>query len=226
VVGISFLVLSHFSGPEVVILETGNAIYQGLESKSGTVAVFYGVPYAEPPLGDLRFRAPVPLTPFYGEESERPIINARDKPDFCIQGPGNPGEQCFSPQRHFKSDKANGTSVGERPNGAGSEDCLHLNVYTPKSVLASVGAEKLPVLVYIHGGGFEYGNPLSWPFEHWIEQFPNTVIVSIYYRLSIFGFLSAPSKLKNTGLDFNAGFRDQLLALKWVKQVLWPICTR
>lgn len=115
--------------------------------------------------------------------------------------------------------------MDERPNGAGSEDCLHLNIYTPKSVLASGRAGKLPVLVYTHDGGFVYGNPLSWPFEHWVEQFPNTVIVSIYYRLSIFGFLSAPSKLKNGGLDVNVGFQDQLLALKWVKQVLWPIYT-
>jgi carboxylesterase type B len=112
--------------------------------------------------------------------------------------------------------------VDDQLGGAGSEDCLHLNVYTPKSGLASGSAQKLPVLVYIHGGGFLNGNPLSWPFEHWVEQFPNTIIVSIYYRLSIFGFLSTPSKLANGGLDFNAGFQDQLLALKWVKQVLWP----
>jgi hypothetical protein len=77
--------------------------------------------------------------------------------------------------------------------------------------------------VYIHGGGFEYGNPLSWPFEHWIEQFPKTVIVSIYYRLSIFGFLSTPSKMKSGGIDFNAGFQDQLLALKWVRDVRSPV---
>lgn len=111
----------------------------------------------------------------------------------------------------------------EPPSGAGSEDCLHLNIYTPKAALASGSVEKLPVLVYIHGGGFVYGNPLSWSFEHWVEQFPNTVIVSIYYRLSIFGFLSSPSELKDGGLDFNAGFQDQLLALKWVKEVLWGL---
>lgn len=104
--------------------------------------------------------------------------------------------------------------------GAGSEDCLHLNIYTPKSALAPNVGEKLPVLVYIHGGGFIYGNPLSWSFEHWVEQFPNTIIVSIYYRLSIFGFLSAPSGMKAGGFDVNVGFLDQLEALKWVKQVI------
>ena len=103
--------------------------------------------------------------------------------------------------------------------GAGSEDCLHLNIYTPKSATTGQG-EKLPVLVYIHGGGFVFGNPLSWPFEHWVEQFPNTIIVSIYYRLSIFGFLSAPSGAGSTGFDTNVGFLDQLEALKWVKKVI------
>lgn len=104
--------------------------------------------------------------------------------------------------------------------GAGSEDCLYVNIYTPKSALVPDAGEKLPVLVYIHGGGFVFGNPLSWPFEHWVEHFPNTVVVSIYYRLSIFGFLSAPSGTKSAGFDANAGFLDQIEALKWVKQVI------
>jgi hypothetical protein len=61
-----------------------------------------------------------------------------------------------------------------------------------------------------------FGNPLSWPFEHWIEQFPDIVIVSVYYRLSIFGFLSAP---EGNGLDYNAGLLDQKEALRWIKKV-------
>lgn len=106
--------------------------------------------------------------------------------------------------------------LGEQ-GGAGSEDCLHLNVYTPTGALESNETSKLPVLVYIHGGGFVYGNPLSWPFEHWIEQFPDIVIVSVYYRLSIFGFLTSPGG--HAAFDYNAGFLDQLEALKWVKKV-------
>jgi carboxylesterase type B len=131
--------------------------------------------------------------------------------------------------------------------GAGTEDCLILNIYTPSSILKpnsnpifnsdpnpnsnanQESRRKLPVLVYIHGGGFIVGNPLSWPFEHWIEQFPDIVIVSVYYRLSIFGFLAAPDskdgkngkdgKDEDVDLDYNVGFLDQLEALKWVKKV-------
>lgn len=65
------------------------------------------------------------------------------------------------------------------------------------------------------------GNPLSWSFEHWIEQSPDVVIVSVYYRLSIFGFLASPNG--SPVIDYNAGFLDQVEALKWVKKVCPPL---
>ena len=101
--------------------------------------------------------------------------------------------------------------------GAGSEDCLHLNIYAPTYVLQPNQISKIPVLVYIHGGGFVHGNPLSWPFDHWIEQFPDIIVVSVYYRLSIFGFMASPGG--HAAFDYNAGFLDQLEALKWVQKV-------
>lgn len=76
----------------------------------------------------------------------------------------------------------------------------------------------VPVLAYIHGGGYIFGNPANWPFEHWIQQSPNVVIVSIYYRLSGFGFLSTPEFADGRLGDLNAGFRDQIEALRWVQQ--------
>ncbi len=76
----------------------------------------------------------------------------------------------------------------------------------------------VPVLVYIHGGGYVYGNPANWPFDHWIHQSPNVVIASVYYRLDSIGFLATP-ELASQGLgDLNAGFYDQVQALKWVQQ--------
>lgn len=89
------------------------------------------------------------------------------------------------------------------------------------------------MLFYIHGGGdyhatvvitrlivyigYVYGNPRNWPFDHWINQSPNVVIVSVYYRLDSFGFLTHPSFTTNPSLgDHNAGIQDQILALQWV----------
>lgn len=62
--------------------------------------------------------------------------------------------------------------------------------------------------------GYVYGNPRNWPFDHWIHQSPDVVIVSVYYRLDSFGFLTAPS----SDLDLNAGFQDQIQSLRWVQQ--------
>lgn len=77
----------------------------------------------------------------------------------------------------------------------------------------------VPVLVYIHGGGYVLGNPANYPFEHWIEQSPNVVIVSIYYRLSAFGFLTTPEFVNNASLgDLNAGLLDQIEALRWIQK--------
>ncbi len=74
------------------------------------------------------------------------------------------------------------------------------------------------MLVYIHGGGYVYGNPANWPFDHWIEQSPDIVVVSVYYRLSSFGFLATPEFNDSSNGDFNAGFLDQVEALRWVRQ--------
>ncbi len=74
------------------------------------------------------------------------------------------------------------------------------------------------MLVYIHGGGYIFGNPANWPFDHWIEQSPNLLVVSVYYRLSSFGFLATPEFNDSSNGDFNAGFLDQVEALRWVQQ--------
>ncbi|KAG6811481.1 hypothetical protein H0H92_007253 [Tricholoma furcatifolium] len=176
------------------IIDTGYAKYLGNRSFPNTVA-YLGIPYAEPPLGERRFRAPLPLdTARVSREANGTIFNATFYPAFCIQG---------------------STGAGDA-GGAGSEDCLKVNIYMPN------GAKKgsnLPVLVYIHGGGYVYGNPANWPFDHWIHQSPNVVIVSVYYRLDSFGFLSVPEfgdANSNLG-DFNAGFLDQTEALRWVQ---------
>ncbi|KAL0578093.1 hypothetical protein V5O48_003911 [Marasmius crinis-equi] len=174
------------------VVDTGYAKYLGNRTFPNAVA-YLGIPYAEPPLGDRRFRAPLPLnTTRVASESGGNVVDASKYPDFCIQGP-------IASNDH---------------GGAGSEDCLKVNIYAPAG--AKKG-DKLPVLFYIHGGGYVFGNPRNWPFDHWIGQSPNVVIVSVYYRLDAFGFLTTPAFTDSNIGDFNSGFLDQIEALKWVK---------
>ncbi|KII91820.1 hypothetical protein PLICRDRAFT_105475 [Plicaturopsis crispa FD-325 SS-3] len=177
------------------VVDVGYAKYLGNQSFPNAVA-YLGIPYAEPPVGDRRFRAPLELnTSRISATSGGKVINATEYPDFCIQG---------------------STGAGDA-GGAGSEDCLKVNVYAPAG--AKKG-DKLPVLVYIHGGGYVYGNPRNWPFDGWIHQSPNVVIVSVYYRLDSFGFLSHPAFSSPENGDFNAGFQDQIQALRWVQSYI------
>ncbi|KAJ7072952.1 Alpha/Beta hydrolase protein [Mycena amicta] len=175
------------------IVDLGYARYQGNLTFPNTVA-YLGLPYAEPPVGQLRFRAPLPLdTKRVAAAAGGKVIDATNYPDFCVQG----------------------STGGGDAGGAGSEDCLKVNVYAPAD---SKPGQKLPVLVYIHGGGYYFGNPANWPFDHWIHQSPNVVIVSVYYRLDAFGFLSNPAFATDPTLgDLNAGFLDQTQALEWVQ---------
>ncbi|KAH9848631.1 alpha/beta-hydrolase [Lenzites betulinus] len=181
------------SGVPANVVDLGYVKYAGNLSYPDTVA-YLGIPYAEPPLAERRFRAPLPLdTARVARQAGGRVVSANTYPDFCVQG----------------------TTGGGDAGGAGSEDCLKVNVYAPAGATSS---DKLPVLVYIHGGGYVYGNPANWPFDDWVHQSPNVVIVSVYYRLDSFGFLAVP-ELANSALgDLNAGFRDQVQALRWVQQ--------
>lgn len=179
-------------------VDLGYVTYLGNRTYPNTVA-YLGIPYAEPPVGDLRFRATVPLnTTRVSEEANltgEGMVNATYYPNFCIQGTTGAGDA----------------------GGAGSEDCLNVNIYSPYGAREG---DNLPVLFYIHGGGYIYGNPRNWPFDSWINQSPNVVIVSVYYRLDSFGFLATPEFADTTYGDFNAGFKDQIQALKWVKSYI------
>ncbi|KAF8193430.1 alpha/beta-hydrolase [Pholiota molesta] len=190
--GLFALSTSVSAGTGSNIVDTGYAKYLGNRSYPNTVA-YLGIPYAEPPVGDRRFRAPLPLnTARVASESKGAVIDATQYPDFCVQGTTGSGDA----------------------GGAGSEDCLKVNIYAPVNATKH---SNLPVLVYIHGGGYVYGNPANWPFDHWINQSPNIIAVSVYYRLSSFGFLATPALQDASNGALNAGFLDQIQALKWVQ---------
>ncbi|KLO11372.1 alpha/beta-hydrolase [Schizopora paradoxa] len=178
------------------VVDLGYAAYVGNSTSptgelSSSVTFFGGIPYAQPPLGDLRFRAPRELdeTPVaLGDEAKLSVVDARNWGAPCIQMPA--------------------------VSGVGSEDCLLLNVWKPTDAREG---DNLPVMVYIYGGGFYAGNPEAFPMYDWVSQSnPKIIAVSIAYRLNIFGFLS--SKEVQADGDFNAGLLDQRAALEWVQR--------
>lgn len=163
------------------------------------IAVFRGVPFAEPPVGDLRWQAPQPL------RSMQQIRDATEFAPACMQSMGI---------LEWYRDMAEifGSSRDEFENLTISEDCLYLNVWT-----SSLDEDaNLPVMVYVHGGS----NDSGWAYEpdyhgHVLAE-RGVVLVSIAYRLGVFGFLSHPD-IKGDAVA-NFGLWDQLAALEWLQE--------
>jgi para-nitrobenzyl esterase len=155
------------------------------------VVAFKGVPYAAPPVGDLRWRPPQPALAWQG------VRSAADYGHDCAQKP-------------FPSDAA---PLGATP----AEDCLVLNVWRPAGAPADA---RLPVMVWIYGGGFVNGG--SSPEVYSGHQFARqgVVLVSFNYRLGRFGFFAHPALSEESpdGPLGNYGFMDQIAALKWVQR--------
>ena len=149
--------------------------------------IYRGIPYAAPPVGDLRWRPPQPAPKWEGVRAADQFGRA------CVQ---------------------TNTAIANLP--APSEDCLYLNVWTP----AKSAGEKLPVLVWIHGGGFVAGTPAEQLYHgEWLAK-KGVVVVSIGYRLGVFGFLahsdlSAESPQHVSG---NYGILDMIAGLQWVQK--------
>jgi para-nitrobenzyl esterase len=151
------------------------------------VLTFKGIPFAQPPVGALRWAAPRPPIPWTA------IFEAKDYGHDCMQKP-------------FPEDAAPLRTVP-------SEDCLVLNVWRPATTAA-----KLPVMVWIYGGGFVNGgtSPAEYDGKEFARQ--GIVLVSFNYRLGRFGFFGHPAlSAAGPGPKGNYGFMDQIAALKWVK---------
>lgn len=155
--------------------------------------LFAGVPYAQPPLGELRFRPPVPVTPW------------TDELDATQFGP-------MCPQNSSMLDLIFGTE-----NPAQDEDCLTLNVFAPPWEHGATPTADRPVMVWIHGGGFELGASSQSVYTGKAFTRDGAVLVSINYRLGTFGFM----ELGQLDADFagsgNNGLRDQICAIDWVR---------
>ncbi|XP_033896233.2 carboxylesterase 5A-like [Acipenser ruthenus] len=178
------------------VVFTGYGSLKGkLSSVKGTDRVvheYLGIPFAKPPLGSLRFSAPQPSEPWGG------IRDATNQPAMCLQ------DMKYTVQ--LMEDL-----MLEFPVPAISEDCLYLNVYTPGEAAAKEA--RLPVMVWIHGGGLMIGAASQYDGSA-LAAYENVVVVVIQYRLGILGFLSTGDEHARG----NWGFLDQVAALQWVQE--------
>ena len=172
-------------------VKTANGIVEATTAPKDGVRTFKGLPFAQPPVGDLRWREPQPVKNWSGAR------NADQFGPRCMQRTGPGADYWF------------------RSNGM-NEDCLYLNVWTP----AKSGNEKLPVLVYVFGGGFQNGDGSEPRYDGESMARKGVVTVSINYRLNIFGFFVHPELTKESAhhASGNYGLLDQVAALQWVQR--------
>jgi para-nitrobenzyl esterase len=179
-------VLAHGQQPTVKIAQ-GEA--DGKLVLDGTQKAFLGLPYAAPPTGGLRWKAPQPPSAWKG---------VRDATKF--------GARCE--QWHVWNDYI---FLDPGP----SEDCLYLNVYAPASAKAT---SKLPVMVWIHGGGFIAGAGSEPRYTNSAIPSHGAILVTLNYRMGLFGFLASEDLAQeNGGHAGNYGLMDMTAALRWVK---------
>jgi len=180
----------------IKIVKTESGLIKGQPAYDQAVSVFKGIPYAAPPTGENRWRLPQPCQAWEG------VRECFDFGPMCVQKRLKPDEFYA---REFYPDL-------EMPQ---SEDCLFLNVWTP----AKTGDEKLPVAIWIHGGGFEFGYSHKMELDGCAFARRGVIYVSINYRLNVFGFFAHPDLSRESGYNGsgNYGNYDQLAAIKWVR---------
>ncbi|KAM6987714.1 acetylcholinesterase-like [Tautogolabrus adspersus] len=181
-----------------LVINTKHGKVQGksLSVLGGEVRAFLGIPYGKPPLGKLRFRPPEPVEGWEG------LKDSTNFPNSCYQ----------VPDTMFKGFRG---SEMWNPNTQLSEDCLYLNVWTPRfNKTQNNNLALAPVLVWIYGGGFNGGTSSLDIYDgRFFSKSEGVVVVSMNYRLGPWGFLSLPD---NKNIRGNAGLLDQRLALQWV----------
>jgi len=169
-----------------VTIETGKL--QGTSNSDHTVRLFKGIPFAAPPVGDLRWKAPQPAASWTGVRQADKFGSA------CLQ------TNVFG-DIYFRDSQPN-------------EDCLNLNIWVP----AKPASAKLPVLVWYYGGGFVAGANCEPRYDGENLAKKGIIVVEPNYRLGVFGFFSHPELTKESGRNAsgNYGLLDQVAALQWV----------
>jgi para-nitrobenzyl esterase len=176
-------------------IKISGGLVAGVMTPDGAVRAYKGIPYAKPPVGELRWRAPEPASTWSG------TLAADKHGSICMQPDPLGGNSIF-------------TKLFFTPIEPRSEDCLYLNVWTS----ASAG-DKRPVMVWIPGGGFRGGSAAGAIYDGAALAKKGVVLVSFNYRLWKFGFLALPelSKESEHHVSGNYGLLDQIAALRWVK---------
>ena len=179
------------------ITTTENGKVQGLPAADPRVTSFKGIPFAAPPVGKNRWRAPQPCVDWKG------ILKAYSFAPISVQDTPGIGDDIYVHEWHVD------------PEIEMDEDCLYLNIWTN----AKTTKDKKPVLVWIFGGAFQWGYSAEMEFDGERLARRGIVVVTMNYRLNVFGFLSHPD-LCDTQPDAPANFGnlDQQAALKWVKR--------
>ena len=185
---ISFFVPGFLLASDIISVATTSGLVHATKTKN--IIVYEDIPYAQPPIGNLRWKAPRKII---DQVQISPKID-----NFCIQRPSNLG------------------GVDGDNFYVGSEDCLYLDIFVPKKKILN---EKLPVMFWIHGGGNTSGLKDLYDFSKMVSKH-DVIVVRINYRLGPFGWLTHPSiQNYQDGEDkaSNFGTLDIVMALKWVK---------
>ena len=185
--GIALVLLSllpaHAALAQIIEAKVTGGVVSGVAE--GSVSIFKGIPFAAPPVGDLRWKAPAKVMPWSGVRKADAFANA------CMQAPNTQG---------------NTAPV--------NEDCLYLNVWTP----ARTASAKVPVIVWIHGGGYSGGSTSIAMYDGNGFARKGVVLVSLAYRVGPYGFMAHPELSRESGQGSGTyGIQDLVTGLQWVR---------
>jgi len=179
------------------VVKTENGMVKGLPSADPRITLFKGIPFAAPPVGENRWRAPQPAKDWDG------VLEAYTFKNISVQDTPGLGTDIYCREWHVDP---------EVPMG---EDCLYLNIYSP----AKSEEDNLPVLVWFFGGGFQWGYPSEMEFDGERLARRGIILVTVNYRLGVFGFFAHPEiTAEAPDAPGNFGSLDQQAGLHWVKR--------
>ena len=179
------------------IVKTENGLVRGLPGNNTRITAFKGIPFAAPPTGENRWKAPQPCKDWEG------IYDAYKFAPISVQDQPGIGTDIYCKEWHVDKD----IEI--------DEDCLYLNVWTN----AKSEDDKLPVLVWFFGGGFQWGYTAEMEFNGENLAKKGIIVVTVNYRLGALGFLAHPDLFKESPeAPANFGLLDQLAGLKWVRR--------